>query len=159
MKQRAHRYGVTDRSLKRWGTMTNWVDDIIEEEGDGEEYRSDGDVPGEVTGKARHRIPRDIPNRRHAYPDYLFETFHALLLILATPTKSSRRRTRMRIRPIARSVRRCYRVPAIRRSLLFRTLLFAPQSWGVVGIWGRRRSHTGGPTPPLRDPHGLSTSR
>ena len=38
--------------------MTNWADDVIEEEADeGEEYRSDGDVLGEVTGKARRRIP------------------------------------------------------------------------------------------------------
>ena len=40
--------------------MTNWADDVIEEEADeGDEYRSDGDVLGEVTGKARRRIPHD----------------------------------------------------------------------------------------------------
>ncbi|KAI0820850.1 hypothetical protein BC628DRAFT_1422525 [Trametes gibbosa] len=40
--------------------MTNWADDIIEEEAeDSEEMRSDGDVLGEVTGKARRRIPQD----------------------------------------------------------------------------------------------------
>lgn len=59
MKRRAHRYGITGRSLKRWEIMTNWADDIIEEEEEGEEYRSDGDVLGEVTGKARRRIPSD----------------------------------------------------------------------------------------------------
>ena len=40
--------------------MTNWADDVIEEEAEeGDEYRSDGDVLGEVTGKARRRIPQD----------------------------------------------------------------------------------------------------
>ncbi|KAI0667157.1 hypothetical protein C8Q78DRAFT_982656 [Trametes maxima] len=40
--------------------MTNWADDIIEEEAEeGEEFRSDGDVLGEVTGKVRKRIPQD----------------------------------------------------------------------------------------------------
>ncbi|KAI0759295.1 hypothetical protein BD413DRAFT_488036 [Trametes elegans] len=40
--------------------MTNWADDVIEEEAeDGEEFRSDGDVLGEVTGKTRRRIPQD----------------------------------------------------------------------------------------------------
>ncbi|KAI0659996.1 hypothetical protein C8Q70DRAFT_977330 [Cubamyces menziesii] len=58
MKRRTQRYGVTGRSLRRWEVMTNWADDVIEEEADeGEEYRSDGDVLGEVTGKARRRIP------------------------------------------------------------------------------------------------------
>ncbi|EIW53101.1 uncharacterized protein TRAVEDRAFT_32004 [Trametes versicolor FP-101664 SS1] len=38
--------------------MTNWADDVIEEEAEeGEEFRSDGDVLGEVTGKVRRRIP------------------------------------------------------------------------------------------------------
>ncbi|KAI0728948.1 hypothetical protein C8Q72DRAFT_778814 [Fomitopsis betulina] len=35
--------------------MTNWADDIIEEEEDGEELPSDGDVLGEVTGRSRRR--------------------------------------------------------------------------------------------------------
>ncbi|KAI0631871.1 hypothetical protein C8Q77DRAFT_1061553 [Trametes polyzona] len=40
--------------------MTNWADDVIEEEAeDGEEFRSDGDVLGEVTGKARKRVPQE----------------------------------------------------------------------------------------------------
>ncbi|KAI0706677.1 hypothetical protein C8Q76DRAFT_629871 [Earliella scabrosa] len=40
--------------------MTNWADDVIEEEAEeGDEYRSDGDVLGEVTGKARRKIPND----------------------------------------------------------------------------------------------------
>ncbi|KAI0740004.1 hypothetical protein C8Q80DRAFT_1111397 [Daedaleopsis nitida] len=40
--------------------MTNWADDVIEEEADeGDEYRSDGDVLGEVTGRAHRRIPED----------------------------------------------------------------------------------------------------
>ncbi|KAI0357265.1 hypothetical protein OH77DRAFT_1519667 [Trametes cingulata] len=60
MKRRTQRYGVTGRSLRRWEVMTNWADDVIEEEAEeGEEYRSDGDVLGEVTGKARRRIPQD----------------------------------------------------------------------------------------------------
>ena len=59
MKRRAQRYGVTGRSLRRWEVMTNWADDIIEEAEEGDEYRSDGDVLGEVTGKARRRIPDD----------------------------------------------------------------------------------------------------
>ncbi|KAI0707436.1 hypothetical protein C8T65DRAFT_740369 [Cerioporus squamosus] len=60
MKRRAQRYGVTGRSLRRWEVMTNWADDVIEEEAEeGDEYRSDGDVLGEVTGKARRRIPQD----------------------------------------------------------------------------------------------------
>jgi len=44
--------------------MTNWADDIIEEETDDEEIRSDGDVLGEVTGKAKKKVAsvqRDIP--------------------------------------------------------------------------------------------------
>ena len=32
MKRRAQRYGYTGRSLRRWEVMTNWADDIIEEE-------------------------------------------------------------------------------------------------------------------------------
>ncbi|KAI9069649.1 hypothetical protein FKP32DRAFT_1640619 [Trametes sanguinea] len=60
MKRRTQRYGVNGRSLRRWEVMTNWADDVIEEEAEeGEEYRSDGDVLGEVTGKARKRIPQD----------------------------------------------------------------------------------------------------
>ncbi|RDX39492.1 WD40 repeat-like protein, partial [Lentinus brumalis] len=60
MKRRAQRYGVTGRSLRRWEVMTNWADDVIEEEAEeGDEYRSDGDVLGDVTGKARRRIPQD----------------------------------------------------------------------------------------------------
>ncbi|KAH9850509.1 hypothetical protein C2E23DRAFT_887394 [Lenzites betulinus] len=40
--------------------MTNWADDVIEEEAeDSEDLRSDGDVLGEVTGKTRRRIPQD----------------------------------------------------------------------------------------------------
>lgn len=40
--------------------MTNWADDVIEEEAEeGEEFRSDGDVLGEVTGKVRRRIPQE----------------------------------------------------------------------------------------------------
>ena len=40
--------------------MTNWADDVIEEEAEeGDEYRSDGDVLGEVTGKTRRKIPND----------------------------------------------------------------------------------------------------
>ncbi|KAH9931751.1 hypothetical protein B0H21DRAFT_699788 [Amylocystis lapponica] len=45
--------------------MTNWSDDVIEEEMDeGEEVRSDGDVLGEVTGRVRRRavgIDQAIP--------------------------------------------------------------------------------------------------
>jgi len=44
--------------------MTNWADDIIEEETDEEEIRSDGDVLGEVTGKAKKKVAsvqHDIP--------------------------------------------------------------------------------------------------
>ncbi|OBZ73444.1 hypothetical protein A0H81_07250 [Grifola frondosa] len=56
MKRRTHRYGLTGRSLRRWEVMTNWADDVIEEEADeGEEIRSDGDVLGEVTGKVRKK--------------------------------------------------------------------------------------------------------
>lgn len=60
MRSRTQRYGTSGRSLRRWEVMTNWADDIIEEEAeDSEEMRSDGDVLGEVTGKARRRIPQD----------------------------------------------------------------------------------------------------
>ncbi|EMD31556.1 hypothetical protein CERSUDRAFT_88909 [Gelatoporia subvermispora B] len=59
MKQRAQRYGMSGRSARHWEIMTNWADDVIEEEADeGEEFRSDGDVLGEVVGKTRRRIPR-----------------------------------------------------------------------------------------------------
>lgn len=59
MKQRTQRYGVPEggSSGRRWEIMTNWADDIIEEEtDDGEEFRSDGDVLGEVTGRTKKRI-------------------------------------------------------------------------------------------------------
>lgn len=60
MKRRGQRYGVSGRSLRRWEVMTNWADDVIEEEAEeGDEFRSDGDVLGEVTGKARRRIPHE----------------------------------------------------------------------------------------------------
>ncbi len=60
MQPRTQRYGVTGRSLRRWEVMTNWADDVIEEEAEeGEEFRSDGDVLGEVTGKVRRRIPQE----------------------------------------------------------------------------------------------------
>lgn len=58
-KRRTHRYGIPDsssgRTVRRWEIMTNWADDIIEEEEDGEELPSDGDVLGEVTGRSRRR--------------------------------------------------------------------------------------------------------
>ncbi|KAI1787218.1 hypothetical protein LXA43DRAFT_1030141 [Ganoderma leucocontextum] len=57
---RGQRYGYAGRNLRRWEVMTNWVDDVIEEEAEeGDGYRSDGDVLGEVTGKVRRRIPTD----------------------------------------------------------------------------------------------------
>ncbi|CDO72560.1 hypothetical protein BN946_scf184983.g43 [Trametes cinnabarina] len=60
MRRRSQRYGFNGRNLRRWEVMTNWADDVIEEEADeSEEYRSDGDVLGEVTGKARKRVPQD----------------------------------------------------------------------------------------------------
>ncbi|KAI0919919.1 hypothetical protein AcV5_001861 [Taiwanofungus camphoratus] len=58
MKRRVHRYGVphSGGDARRWEIMTNWADDIIEEEADeNEEVRSDGDVLGEVTGKVRRK--------------------------------------------------------------------------------------------------------
>ncbi|KAH9938898.1 uncharacterized protein BXZ73DRAFT_44505 [Epithele typhae] len=60
MTRRAHRYGYGKQrqSMRRWEVMTNWADDIIEEEDEGEEPRSDGDVLGEVTGKKK-RIHTD----------------------------------------------------------------------------------------------------
>ena len=58
-KRRPHRYGIPEgsngRGARRWEIMTNWADDIIEEEDDGEELPSDGDVLGEVTGRSRRR--------------------------------------------------------------------------------------------------------
>ncbi|KAI8976307.1 hypothetical protein BD414DRAFT_539301 [Trametes punicea] len=40
--------------------MTNWADDVIEEEAeDADELRSDGDILGEVTPKTHKRIPKD----------------------------------------------------------------------------------------------------
>ncbi|RPD67758.1 WD40 repeat-like protein [Lentinus tigrinus ALCF2SS1-7] len=79
MKRRAQRYGVTGQSLRRWEVMTNWADDIIEEEAEeGDEYRSDGDVLGEVTGKTRRRIPQDsaIPYEEQWETD--MDAYHAL---------------------------------------------------------------------------------
>ncbi|GBE85633.1 hypothetical protein SCP_0801520 [Sparassis crispa] len=65
MKRRAQRYGVSAGATRRWEIMTNWSDDVIEEELDeGEELRSDGDVLGEVTGRIRRRnvgIEQEIP--------------------------------------------------------------------------------------------------
>ncbi len=58
--RRGQRYGYAERNLRRWEVMTNWADDAIEEEAEeGDGYRSDGDVLGEVTGKVRRRIPTD----------------------------------------------------------------------------------------------------
>ncbi|RPD52275.1 WD40 repeat-like protein [Lentinus tigrinus ALCF2SS1-6] len=79
MKRRAQRYGVAGQSLRRWEVMTNWADDIIEEEAEeGDEYRSDGDVLGEVTGKTRRRIPQDsaIPYEEQWETD--MDAYHAL---------------------------------------------------------------------------------
>ncbi|CCL98378.1 uncharacterized protein FIBRA_00373 [Fibroporia radiculosa] len=61
MKRRAHRYGVTEDSrsvsTRGWEIMTNWADDVIEEEtDDGEDLRSDGDVLGEVTGRHKRKV-------------------------------------------------------------------------------------------------------
>ncbi|PIL26820.1 transporter [Ganoderma sinense ZZ0214-1] len=58
--RRGQRYGYAGRGMRRWEVMTNWADDVIEEEAEeGDGYRSDGDVLGEVTGRARRRIPTD----------------------------------------------------------------------------------------------------
>ena len=58
--RRGQRYGYPARNMRRWEVMTNWADDVIEEEAEeADGYRSDGDVLGEVTGKARRRIPTD----------------------------------------------------------------------------------------------------
>ncbi len=64
--------------------MTNWADDVIEEEAEeGDEYRSDGDVLGEVTGKARRRIPQDksIPYEEQWESD--MDTLHGLKVCFA----------------------------------------------------------------------------
>ena len=63
MKQRVQRYGTQDsamhRSVGRWEIMTGWADDILEEEGEEDEGRSDGDVLGDVQeangGRQRRR--------------------------------------------------------------------------------------------------------
>lgn len=65
MKQREHRYGAPARSMRtgagRWEIMTGWTDDIIEEDPEeAEEYRSTGDILGEVRGSgARERWRRN----------------------------------------------------------------------------------------------------
>lgn len=68
MKRRAERYGVCDnelrRSVGRWEIMTGWADDILEEEGEEDEGRSDGDILGDVqeNGVKRRRKPdTEIP--------------------------------------------------------------------------------------------------
>lgn len=60
LKRRTHRYGGTGQSSRRWELMTNWADDVIEEEIDEvEELRSDGDVLGEVTRTRRRALTVD----------------------------------------------------------------------------------------------------
>ncbi|KAI0749013.1 hypothetical protein BC629DRAFT_122493 [Irpex lacteus] len=74
LKKRERRYGVPEsnemrRTVGRWEIMTGWADDIIEEETEDEEYRSDGDILGDMqdsSGRLRRRRvnvlnPMEIP--------------------------------------------------------------------------------------------------
>ncbi len=73
--------------------MTNWADDVIEEEAEeGDEYRSDGDVLGDVTGKARRRIPQDsaIPYEEEWETD--MDAYQALKVCSSFPSMYVRRK-------------------------------------------------------------------
>ncbi|KAL4250924.1 WD repeat WDR48 family protein [Abortiporus biennis] len=68
MKKRSQKYGVNPstlhRSIGRWEILTGWADDIIEEDLDEEDLRSDGDILGDVTTSRRRRkagIDHSIP--------------------------------------------------------------------------------------------------
>ncbi|KAI0094173.1 hypothetical protein BDY19DRAFT_6668 [Irpex rosettiformis] len=73
LRKRAKRYGVPEHSeLRRavgtWEIMTGWAGDIIEEEAEDDEYRSDGDILGDVqdsSGRNRRKFkslnPTEIP--------------------------------------------------------------------------------------------------
>ena len=57
-RPRARRYAPPS-VLGRWEMMTGWADDVLDDEDEDEEGRSDGDVPGEVTaGRRRGRRRR-----------------------------------------------------------------------------------------------------
>lgn len=91
MKRRVHRYGVphSGGDARRWEIMTNWADDIIEEEADeNEEVRSDGDVLGEVTGKVRRKaasVRQAIPFEEQWETDLeAFETCKVCQVLLHT---------------------------------------------------------------------------
>ena len=64
MKKRAQRYGVSSddmqRSVGRWEIMTGWADEAAEDEDEGDEGRSDGDILGDVqdSNPRRRRRPR-----------------------------------------------------------------------------------------------------
>ncbi|KAI0347571.1 WD40 repeat-like protein [Trametopsis cervina] len=68
LKRRSRRYGLSDnqplrRPVGRWEIMTGWAEDIIEEDGEDDEYRSDGDILGDVQGngvRGRRRQPTNI---------------------------------------------------------------------------------------------------
>lgn len=64
LKRRTRRYGIPEtselrRTVGTWEIMTGWADDIIEEEAEDDEYRSDGDILGDVqdhSGRSRRRL-------------------------------------------------------------------------------------------------------
>ena len=73
LKRRTRRYGIPEtselrRTVGTWEIMTGWADDIIEEEAEDDEYRSDGDILGDVqdhSGRSRRRLkalnPAEMP--------------------------------------------------------------------------------------------------
>lgn len=69
MKKCTARYGVWDtagmhRSFGKWEAKTGWADDIVDNEADEDDYRSDGDVLGDVQDSAvrARRILRSNPS-------------------------------------------------------------------------------------------------
>lgn len=73
MKRREQKYGAPSRSMRRgqgrWEIMTGWTDDIIEEDlEETDEYRSAGDILGDVKGSDRRGRFRSNSVRDQSIP-------------------------------------------------------------------------------------------
>lgn len=65
MKKRTHKYGTSQYGPRRsaagrWEMMTGWQDDIIDEEEDEDDLRSDGDIIGDVKMSGGRRGARHL---------------------------------------------------------------------------------------------------
>jgi WD repeat-containing protein 48 len=77
MRKRAYNDHVTQHSSTHWELLTGWVDPVIDDApGEDQEFRSDGDIIGDVLGSARRRelssstsTSRTIPFEHQWEPD------------------------------------------------------------------------------------------